>query len=175
MACFIRVPTEVIKQRMQAGIHSSMMNAVSHTYMKEGIRGFYTGYKITILREIPFSLIQFPLYERFKNIIRKVSNREIHSYESALCGSVSGGIAAAITTPLDVIKTRMMLLNDSNGIAYNGLIDTVKRIGIEGNSTIAGNMKVFFAGVQPRVMWISIGGFFFFGAYEQAKSLLVKL
>lgn len=34
--------------------------------------------------------------------------------------------------------------------------------------------KVLFAGVQPRVLWISIGGFFFFGSYEKAKSLLYQ-
>jgi hypothetical protein len=30
-------------------------------------------------------------------------------FEAAVCGSVSGMIAAAITTPLDVAKTRLML------------------------------------------------------------------
>lgn len=35
--------------------------------------------------------------------------------------------------------------------------------------------RVFFAGVEPRVMWISIGGFVFFGAYEQAKRMLMNL
>lgn len=35
--------------------------------------------------------------------------------------------------------------------------------------------RVFFAGVQPRVMWISIGGFVFFGAYEQVHKLIFPL
>jgi solute carrier family 25 S-adenosylmethionine transporter 26 len=32
--------------------------------------------------------------------------------------------------------------------------------------------RVFFRGIQPRVMWISIGGFVFFGAYETFKKAL---
>jgi hypothetical protein len=36
-------------------------------------------------------------------------NSSVNSYEAALCGSFSGAIAAAVTTPLDVLKTRLML------------------------------------------------------------------
>ena len=36
---------------------------------------------------------------------------------------------------------------------------------IEGRST-RGVVPVFFSGVQPRVMWIGIGGFVFLGAYD---------
>lgn len=41
--------------------------------------------------------------------MRRQCSREVHSYESAICGSFSGAIAAAVTTPLDVMKTRLML------------------------------------------------------------------
>ena len=68
MACLIRVPTEVIKQKLQTGVHSTITDTIqsikkSH---KHGLFGLYTGFGITILREIPFSLIQFPLYEFMK-------------------------------------------------------------------------------------------------------------
>jgi solute carrier family 25 S-adenosylmethionine transporter 26 len=33
-------------------------------------------------------------------------------------------------------------------------------------------VKGLFAGVVPRVMWITIGGGIFFGVYEQAKVFL---
>jgi solute carrier family 25 S-adenosylmethionine transporter 26 len=33
-------------------------------------------------------------------------------------------------------------------------------------------VKGLFAGVVPRVMWITIGGGIFFGVYEEAKALL---
>ena len=39
----------------------------------------------------------------------KVLHRPLHSYEAAVCGSFAGGVAAAFTTPLDVLKTRVML------------------------------------------------------------------
>ena len=49
--------------------------------------------------------------------------------QSALCGSIGGGISAALTTPLDVIKTRMMLGADFGGVHYRGIGDTVCYIG----------------------------------------------
>lgn len=60
--------------------------------------------------QIPFTSIQFPLYEFLKaRASRSLGHRKLEAYEAAVCGSISGGVAAAVTTPLDVLKTRVML------------------------------------------------------------------
>lgn len=64
---------------------------------------------MTVFREIPFTCIQFPLYEFFKNQWSLHKKRQTKPWEAALFGSVAGSIAAALTTPLDVLKTRIML------------------------------------------------------------------
>ncbi|XP_063330668.1 mitochondrial S-adenosylmethionine carrier protein isoform X2 [Pelmatolapia mariae] len=66
VACLIRVPTEVVKQRAQASLSSSTYNILLATLREEGVRGLYRGYGSTVLREIPFSLVQFPLWEYLK-------------------------------------------------------------------------------------------------------------
>ena len=138
-ACIIRVPTEVIKQRLQVGMHKNVRNVVQDILKSDGKIGFYNGFGATIMREIPFSFIQFPLYELLKSSIVVYSKRDVAAYEAAACikhfrkekyllkksiqldicncnvifmvvgGSITGAIAAALTTPLDVIKTRLML------------------------------------------------------------------
>jgi len=170
-ACLVRVPTEVVKQRMQTGGYDKLSFALMDISKRYGMRGFYTGYGTTVAREIPFSFIQFPLWERLKIIWCKRVNGgdEIKPYQGALCGSISGGIAAAITTPLDVIKTRLMLRVDAQGNKYHGFSDCVKRLYVEDGA------KTFFKGVVPRVSWIFVGGFFFFGAYEKTKQLTAIL
>ncbi|WAR22673.1 SAMC-like protein [Mya arenaria] len=65
-ACLLRVPVEVVKQRAQANRQSSSLNEFKHTLKTEGFRGLYRGYSSTVIREIPFSFIQFPLWEGLK-------------------------------------------------------------------------------------------------------------
>ena len=166
-ACAARVPTEIVKQRMQTGRYEKLSIALREISLTYGVRGFYVGYGSTVAREVPFSFIQFPLWERAKLIWTKHINegKDIEAYQGAICGSLSGGIAAAITTPLDVIKTRLMLDVDANKVPYNGFFDCAKRLYAE-NGT-----NTFFKGIVPRVSWITVGGFLFFGAYEKMKKV----
>ncbi|XP_029416502.1 S-adenosylmethionine mitochondrial carrier protein isoform X3 [Nannospalax galili] len=66
VACLIRVPSEVVKQRAQVSASSRTFQIFSTILCEEGIQGLYRGYKSTVLREIPFSLVQFPLWEFLK-------------------------------------------------------------------------------------------------------------
>jgi len=177
-ACLVRVPTEVIKSKMQtnAAGASTLTSTIQMVLAEKDGRAFashifgglYRGYGITLMREVPFAFIQFPLYERFKIEWAKVQGYETSPLQAAACGSVSGGIAAALTTPLDVIKTRLMLGTDKHGVKYTGARDVVERLINEEGSSI------LLIGIQPRVMWISIGGFVFFGAYESYRSILMS-
>lgn len=86
-------------------------------YKTEGLRkGLYRGFGSTIMREIPFSLIQFPLWEFFKLQWQPVTGLDSTPFTVALCGAVAGGISAGLTTPLDVVKTRIMLAEQNSAI-----------------------------------------------------------
>eukprot|EP00035_Acanthoeca_spectabilis_P019723 m.429434 g.429434 ORF g.429434 m.429434 type:complete len:276 (-) comp17004_c0_seq1:1097-1924(-) len=164
VACLARVPTENVKQKQQAGVYPTLKTALRGVYSTRGIGGFYVGYGTTLAREIPFSLIQFPLWEAMKREWALRQGADISAWQSAICGSSSGALAAAVTTPLDVCKTRLML--DMSG-KYSTFTGTLKTIYAEEG------MGALFAGVQPRVFWISLGGLVFFGAYEKAKSRIL--
>ncbi|XP_020270678.1 probable S-adenosylmethionine carrier 2, chloroplastic [Asparagus officinalis] len=62
----IRVPTEVVKQRMQTGQFASAPDAVRLIAAKEGFKGLYAGYSFFLLRDLPFDAIQFCLYEQLR-------------------------------------------------------------------------------------------------------------
>lgn len=172
-ACAVRVPTEVVKQRAQAKQHPSSRKALTSILDQRGTHGLvhvwrelYRGWGITVMREVPFTVIQFPLWEGLKKWSldqRAPENRpaDVTGAESALYGSVSGAIAAALTTPLDVLKTRMMLARQREDA-----LSMTRRILREEGS------RVFFSGIGPRTMWISIGGAVFLGSYQWASNLL---
>ncbi|XP_056649140.1 S-adenosylmethionine mitochondrial carrier protein homolog [Diorhabda sublineata] len=173
-ACLIRVPMEVVKQRRQTQSNnkSSLKIALS-AYKHEGIvKGLYRGFGSTIMREIPFSIIQFPVLEGLKKNYRIYfkNNIPLESWEVAICGSIAGGFSAAVTTPLDVAKTRIMLA-DRKQIKTGDM--TVRRILAQVYATEG--FKGLFAGFVPRVMWITLGGCIFFGSYDFAKGTCLQL
>lgn len=51
---------------MQAGMYSTVGATMRSIVNATGYGGFYTGYLTTVVREVPFALIQFPLYEQLK-------------------------------------------------------------------------------------------------------------
>jgi solute carrier family 25 S-adenosylmethionine transporter 26 len=184
MSCLVRVPTEVLKTKMQTNqVGSESVLSTLKLVLGEGRQsllgpfgGLYRGFGITLFREIPFALIQFPLYEKFKRDWSTAQQSPVSPLQAAACGSCGGAIAAFFTTPLDVLKTRIMIGHDSHGRHYKGALDVITQIITVESKQTGINSKtatqIFLSGVQPRVMWISIGGFVFFGAYETYKSIL---
>lgn len=80
---------------------------------------------------------------------------DVSAVESALYGSMAGAVAAALTTPLDVLKTRVMLSSQRTGVGEI-VVSILRQHGV----------RPFFAGIGPRVTWISIGGAVFLGSYQ---------
>jgi solute carrier family 25 S-adenosylmethionine transporter 26 len=165
-ACLVRVPAEVIKQRTQSLQFNSSLESFKFILSNksgEGIlKGLYRGWSTTIMREIPFTIIQFPLYEHLKSMWADFENVDrISPLKGALCGSIAGGFAAAVTTPLDVLKTRLMLSKERIGV-----------VSLFKNLVKEEGYKVLFSGIGPRTMWISAGGAIFLGVYETVSSFL---
>ncbi|KAK4544980.1 hypothetical protein LTR36_003885 [Oleoguttula mirabilis] len=174
-ACAVRVPTEVVKQRAQAGQYPTSLTALTSILSQRRTHGLvhvwrelYRGWSITVLREVPFTVIQFPLWEGMKKwaLRQRQSTRpkDVTGAESAVFGSISGAIAAGLTTPLDVLKTRLMLAKQRESV----LVITRRIWQEEGG-------KAFFSGIGPRTMWISIGGAVFLGSYQWASNLLAGI
>lgn len=121
VSCAILTPAEVIKQNAQMVDSSdkSKGNATLQTLsrFRSNPLALWRGYTALATRNLPFTALQFPMFERLKEGIKDYrDNHGIRTntlFESAVITACSAGtagsVAAVITTPVDVVKTRIML------------------------------------------------------------------
>ncbi|KAL3789285.1 hypothetical protein HJC23_000351 [Cyclotella cryptica] len=170
-------PSEVVKQQLQAGMYGSMGEAVRGIWGKDGLGGFYRGFTGGLARDVPFRVAQLTTFEVAKNLYlrakrnsatsnnKKNKSKNKHDddvalspLEAAICGAAAGSFSAAITNPLDRIKTIMM--TDTANL-YGGSVAACAAK-IVRDDGIAG----LFKGVVPRVGYIAPSVCIFFVTYE---------
>lgn len=95
----------VIKQRLQMvnSPYKTVMDCIRNIYRQEGPKAFYLSYTTQLAMNIPFQSLHFMTYEFCQNITN--SERCYNPTAHVISGAVAGGVAAALTTPLDVCKT----------------------------------------------------------------------
>jgi len=180
----IFVPKEYVKQQLQAygspgrlthpsidGNKESAMwcstaaCVISETLKRDGIRGLYSGYRATLLRNIPTAALRFALYEEIK--LRLHDAHGNHSVPSSPIGFVSGALAGAIAsglmTPIDVLKTRFATGAIPNHL---GLLKGFQLIYNQHGWT------GLYAGAGARMLWSGAFSAIGFGTFEMAKQLL---
>lgn len=70
-------------------------------------------YPATLLMNIPWTILHFPIYESSKKLLAPGREGREGTVVELASGGLAGGIAAALTTPFDVVKTRLQLGSDS--------------------------------------------------------------
>jgi len=132
-------------------IHKSEFRSVfrcAHVvYRNEGISAFYVSYPTTLTMTIPFTSVQFTIYEHIKKLINP--SGAYSPVTHIIAGGVAGGVAAGVTTPLDVAKTLLQTRGTSNHQDIRnakGMVDAFRiiwcRDGVRG----------FTRGLAPRVL-----------------------
>lgn len=123
-SCIVSVPQEVIKQRLVTGIYPSFRAAVSSIAKNEGFSGFYSAWKPTMARNVPFVMITFTAQDYITSLrLKKSEMKELSLLENVAIGMGAALIAGVITNPVDVVKTRMMTQAASNQAPYTSVMD----------------------------------------------------
>ncbi|KAG8220926.1 mitochondrial carrier domain-containing protein [Butyriboletus roseoflavus] len=121
-------PFDVIKQRMQ--VHRSefrsVFTAMRVVYRTEGLSAFYVSYPTTLTMTVPFTAVQFTVYEQIKKVLNP--NGEYSPVTHMIAGGMAGGVAAGVTTPLDVAKTLLQTRGTSQDPEIRRLGRHVRRI-----------------------------------------------
>lgn len=102
-------PFDVVKQRMQLGYYKSVTHCIRTVLKTEGLAAFYMSFPTTLMMNIPFGGVMVAVNESVKKVLNPEGEYSIST--SMIAGSIAGGVAAAVTTPLDVVKTRLQTQN----------------------------------------------------------------
>ncbi|KAK9410120.1 mitochondrial glutamate carrier 1 [Crotalus adamanteus] len=95
----------------------------------KGIAGLYKGLGATLVRDVPFSIVYFPLFANLNKLGQKSPEVKAPFYVSFLSGCAAGSTAAVAVNPCDVIKTRLQSLQRGvNEDTYSGIIDCTRKI-----------------------------------------------
>lgn len=164
-------PFDTIKQRMQLNTQSKVWPIAKSIYQKEGLSAFYTSYPTTIAMNIPFTALNFVIYESSTSILNP--SGKYNPFLHCICGGLSGTVSAAITTPLDVIKTTLQV-RGSNTVE----LDVFKQADTFGKAAKAilkiHGWKGFLKGLKPRIVATMPATAISWTAYECAKHFLLS-
>lgn len=110
----------------------SATQIASELLRTEGVKGLYKGLGATLLRDVPFSVIYFPLFSNLNKLGMSSPDGKAPFLHSFFAGCIAGSTAAVAVNPCDVIKTRLQSLHKgANEEAYSGIIDCVRKIWIK--------------------------------------------
>lgn len=118
-AC-IWIPADIIVQRLQIqgpGVnrYSGAVDALSKIVGREGIAGLFRGIGPTLATFVPHGAVQFGVYQATKKalyssnvgLIPKDAEEKGYHRVNIISGFVAGTVAAIVTNPMDVAKTRI--------------------------------------------------------------------
>jgi solute carrier family 25 (mitochondrial iron transporter), member 28/37 len=128
-------------------VYKSVITCARTVYRTEGLGAFYISYPTTLLMSIPFTAVQFSIYEQTLQLINPKRVYDPLSHVAA--GGLAGAVAAAVTTPLDVAKTLLQTRGTSEDKEIrraNGISDAVRLIWRKDG------FKGFARGLTPRVL-----------------------
>jgi hypothetical protein len=155
------VPADLISQRLQVqgvltaygdrastarGVAPPMSGwqLVGHVLEREGVSGLWRGLGATIALHAPASAVWWLAYEEAKSALGRWSGRSSDSsvLVQAQAGALAGAVSAAVTTPIDVLKTRIQVEPAERALVAH-FADVVRE---------AGGPRGLFRGFLPRVV-----------------------
>ncbi|KAI1102753.1 mitochondrial carrier [Jackrogersella minutella] len=208
-SCLVLTPSEVIKQNaqmLQQSSGSPGRSASLRALRQLGGAGagpkLLSGYTALVARNLPFTAIQFPIFEFLRARIwgrrsgmpqdgagfgtREKDNLFETGVITGVSAGLAGSFAAIVTTPMDVVKTRMMLLAGTGRDVKQGAHDRIavpqvaSRYKTRGGLAIARDVILergvsgLFRGAVLRAVWTAVGSGLYLGTYEVAKSWLAR-
>jgi len=179
-------PLELVRTKMQSKKMpwSDVMKCLRELVQTQGLRGLWNGYTATLLRDVPFSALYWPLYEQCKAIMNLYTSNRDSFLINFGSGAVAGSVASTVTLPFDVIKTIKQIEmgeKDIMGVkpgTHRRSVPIYKKVSSgrsRSNMSIAKELireqgpKGLFAGLVPRLLKVAPACAIMISSYEFCK------
>jgi solute carrier family 25 phosphate transporter 3 len=163
-------PLEATRIRLvsQPTFASGLVGGFSRILKEDGlIRGFYSGFGPILLKQIPYTMAKFVVFERVSEAILEAAGPKETLSGSTLTsinlgsGLIAGMTAAVVSQPADTLLSK---INKASG---TGSI-TSRLVGLAGELGVRG----LFLGLGPRVVMVGTLTAFQFAIYGDIKKAL---
>jgi solute carrier family 25, member 39/40 len=137
-------PLELLRTRIQAQApaaagaarlrsYGGLVDALRAALRDGGVRALWTGLAPQLWRDVPYSALFWPLAERLRLLVGAASGRDASGPQiNFAVGAMAAVVAAALTHPFDVVKTRMQVqvVDEGGGgrMQSHALVATLARI-----------------------------------------------
>lgn len=177
----VLTPSDVVKQRLQLGGYKGTLDCVTSVYRSEGAMAFYRSLPATLAMNAPYMGVLVAANESMKRLLdlNGFRGKDRSTFFAGapwyfFSAGVSGAVAATVTCPLDVTKTRLQtqgcvqpsLEGAVSKPRYTGILSTMRVI-----SETEG-MRGFFRGLGPRVALAAPSAAICWGTYETIRMAL---
>ncbi|EPS34199.1 hypothetical protein PDE_09163 [Penicillium oxalicum 114-2] len=166
-------PLEIVKIRLQVqgeiakNVEGVPRRSALWIVKNLGLVGLYKGASACLLRDVPFSAIYFPTYAHLKSdFFGETATNKLGVVQLLTAGAIAGMPAAYLTTPCDVIKTRLQVEARKGETKYTGLRHCATTVWKEEG------LKAFFKGGPARILRSSPQFGFTLAAYEVLQKML---
>ncbi|GAB2271248.1 hypothetical protein Dimus_006090 [Dionaea muscipula] len=128
----------------------------------QGLRGFWKGNLLNVLRTAPFKAINFCAYDIYRKQLRKLSvNEETSNSQKFIAGAAAGITATILCLPLDTVRTRIIA---TGGEKLVGIVSAFRHI-IQNEGFFS-----LYKGLLPSIVSIAPSSAVFYGVYDILKS-----
>ncbi|PBP17089.1 hypothetical protein BUE80_DR012028 [Diplocarpon rosae] len=166
-------PLEIVKIRLQVqgevakNVDGAPRRSAMWIVRNLGLVGLYKGASACLLRDVPFSAIYFPTYNHLKrDYFGESPTKSLGILQLLTAGAIAGMPAAYLTTPCDVIKTRLQVEARKGESSYTSLRQCAQTVFKEEG------FKAFFKGGPARILRSSPQFGFTLAGYEVLQGLL---
>ena len=165
LAPFERMKLEYMLNRST----TPLVPAVRDIFAREGLRGFWKGNFVNLLRTTPYKAINFAAFDAYKGVAVMMCGgdpKDVDKLLLAAAGAAAGVTSVSSCFPMDVVRTRLLVTGGME--KYGGVAACIRTLyRREG-------LGAFYRGFLPAIIAMTPNGAVYYTVYDRLKARRIK-